>query len=66
MLCVPFSPPRHRAFCGPVLRESTDWGNPAIVIWKSWVALSPVGDRLAGARSGCRCGLKAKRSNTIV
>lgn len=33
--------------CGRVLRESTDRENAAIVIWKFWVALSPVGDRLA-------------------
>ena len=50
VLNVPFSP-RNRPrvtghFCGRVLGESTDRGNPAIVIWKFWVALAPVGDRL--------------------
>lgn len=39
-------------FCGRVLRESTGRGSAAIVIWKFWVALSPVGDRLTGTNVG--------------
>lgn len=52
VLHVPFSPPETAPitghFCGRVLRESTDPANAAIVIWKFWVALSPVEDRLTG------------------
>lgn len=47
VLNVPFSPVTGH-FCGRVLRESTGRGIPAIVIWKFWVELAPVGDRLTG------------------
>ena len=41
-------------FCGRVLQESAGRGNAEIVIWKFWVALAPVGDRLSGTvRVGC-------------
>lgn len=44
-------------FCGRVLRESTGRGSVAIVIWKFWVALSPVGDRRTGTRGWTTMGV---------
>lgn len=51
VLNVPFIPPVTGHFYGRVLRESAGRGKTAIVIWKSWLALAPVGDRLTGGRN---------------
>lgn len=57
VLHVPFSPPVTGHLCGRVLRESVSRGKTAIVTWKFWLALAPVGDRPTGAASACRLAL---------